>query len=605
MGQTRLSATGVSAGPRPCLEKLRRTGPKERWLVGQTLVFLGAGDERFRNRRNLGMFERHNRPFERNLQHFIHGFYKMNCETGEDLLRDIRQVLLIVLRKQYRMQAHSMGGEQLFFDAADGQNFSAKGDFAGHGDVAAHGISREGADDRGADGDAGGRAVLGDSAFGDVHVNVESAIEIAGETQLRGARTNVAHRGLRGFLHHVAEFAGERQAAFAFHQRGFGGEYGAADFGPGEAGGKADFVVLLEPIFAIFEDAEEVVGIGGADFDAHARAFGDDFARHFAGDVLDFAFEAANAGFVRVVPDYVEQAFIRELEIVFAETRGFARALDEETLGDFQLFCLGVAGQPQDFHAVLQRLRNGVQHVGGADEHDFREVVLDVEIVIGEPVIQLGVEDFHERGGRVAAKVGGHFIDFVQDEDWVHGAGLFHHLNDLTGQRANIGTPMATNFGFIANAAEGYADEFATGGMSDGHRQRGFADAWRADEAENRSFGILHQLADGEKFQDAIFNFLEAVVLFVENFFGGQDVADFLGLLFPGYGEEPVEIITADRGFRGHRRHQFEALQLLDGFFVDFLAHPSGVDFLLELVDFAFFAAAQFLLNGFQLFVEV
>ena len=32
---------------------------------------------------------------------------------------------------------------------------------------------------------------------------------------------------------------------------------------------------------------------------------------------------------------------------------------------------------------------------------------------------------------------------------------------------------------------------------------------------------------------------------------------------------------------------------------------PGSIDFLLELVDFALFAAAQFLLNGFELFVEV
>jgi hypothetical protein len=73
-----------------CLEKAARRVHKLRYLVGQTLVFLGAGDERLGNGRDLGMFEWHNHAFKRNLQHFIHGFYKMNFETGEDLLRDIR-----------------------------------------------------------------------------------------------------------------------------------------------------------------------------------------------------------------------------------------------------------------------------------------------------------------------------------------------------------------------------------------------------------------------------------------------------------------------------------------------------------------------------------
>ncbi len=209
-------------------------------------------------------------------------------------------------------------------------------------------------------------------------------------------------------------------------------------------------------------------------------------------------------------------------------------ALDQEALGNLELFLLGVAGKAQDFHAVLQRLRNGVQDVGGADEHDFREVVLDVEIMIGERVVQLGIEDFHQRGGWIAAEIHGHLVDFVEDENRIDRAGLLHHLDDLAGKGADVGAAMAADFGFIANAAEGDADEFAAGGMADGHGQGSLANAWRADEAQDRALGILHQLADGEKFEDAVLDFFEAVVLFVQNFFGGPDVANFLGSFFQG-----------------------------------------------------------------------
>ena len=132
---------------------------------------------------------------------------------------------------------------------------------------------------------------------------------------------------------------------------------------------------------------------------------------------------------------------------------------------------------------------------------------------------------------------------------------------------------MAANFGLIANAAERNANEFASGRVPDGHRQRSFAHARRPDEAEDRALGILDQLAHGQEFQNAVFDFFEPVVLFVQDFFRGQDVANFLGLFLPGHRQQPVQIIAAHRGFRGHRRHQFQALQLLDGLFVDFLGH--------------------------------
>ena len=64
-------------------------------------------------------------------------------------------------------------------------------------------------------------------------------------SELLGPRAHVAQRGLRRLLHHVAELAGERQLALAGHQRRFGDEHLAADFGPGQAGGDADLVLLL------------------------------------------------------------------------------------------------------------------------------------------------------------------------------------------------------------------------------------------------------------------------------------------------------------------------------------------------------------------------
>src|SRR6185437_6809599 len=225
--------------------------------------------------------------------------------------------------------------------------------------------------------------------------------------------------------------------------------------------------------------------------------------------------------------------------------------------------------------------------------------------MIGEGVVELRVEDFHERGRRIAPKIHGHLVNFVEDEHGVYRAGLAHHLDDLAGKRANVSAAMAANFGFIAHAAERDAHEFASRGLADGHGEGSLAHTWRADEAENRAFGILDQLANGEEFEDAFLDFFQAVMVFVENFLGALDVADFAGALLPRHGEHPVEIIAGDSGFRRHWRHHFEPLHLLHGLFLNFLGHARGFDFLFQLLEFARFAAAQFLLNSFQFFVEV
>ena len=120
---------------------------------------------------------------------------------------------------------------------------------------------------------------------------------------------------------------------------------------------------------------------------------------------------------------------------------------------------------------------NGVQHVGRGDEEHLREVVVDVEVVILEGGVLLGVENFEQRRGGIAAEVGGDFVDFVEQEDGILGAGALHVLDDLAGHGADVGAAMAANLGFVAHAAQREADKFAAGGLGDGHAERGFAHA--------------------------------------------------------------------------------------------------------------------------------
>jgi hypothetical protein len=118
-------------------------------------------------------------------------------------------------------------------------------------------------------------------------------------------------------------------------------------------------------------------------------------------------------------------------------------------------------------------------------------------------------------------------------------------------------------------------------------------------------FGILDQLADGEEFEDALLDLFEAVVVGVENFFGVVDGAGFLGALLPRHGEQPVNVIAADGGLGRHGRHGFKLLELLNSLLEHVLGHAGGFDLLAQLVELAFFAAAQFLLDGLDFFVEV
>ena len=74
-------------------------------------------------------------------------------------------------------------------------------------------------------------------------------------------------------------------------------------------------------------------------------------------------------------------------------------------LSDLELLFGDIARDLDELHTVTQSLRDGGDIVRRSDEEDLREVVVDVEVVIVEGSVLLGVEDFEQGRGRVALVV--------------------------------------------------------------------------------------------------------------------------------------------------------------------------------------------------------
>ena len=167
--------------------------------------------------------------------------------------------------------------------------------------------------------------------------------------------------------------------------------------------------------------------------------------------------------------------------------------LQQEALGDLDLLQLGVAGQLQHLHPVAQRLGHRVEHVRRADEHDVRQVVLDVQIVVQERMVLLRVEHLEQRRRGVPAEVHRHLVDLVEQEDRVERSGLLHHLDDLAREGADVGAPVAANLGLVADPTQRQPDELAVRGAGDRLGQGGLADSRRAGQRENGAARLPHQ----------------------------------------------------------------------------------------------------------------
>ena len=120
---------------------------------------------------------------------------------------------------------------------------------------------------------------------------------------------------------------------------------------------------------------------------------------------------------------------------------------------DVDFFFLCVALEFDDLHAIAQRFGNGIKHVRGRNEEDFRQIEGHVQVVVAEAGILLGIERLEQRRSRVAAEVPSHLVDFVEHEDGIFRFGAPNALNDLAGQCSDVGAAMAADFSLIMHSA--------------------------------------------------------------------------------------------------------------------------------------------------------
>src|SRR6267378_5529442 len=128
--------------------------------------------------------------------------------------------------------------------------------------------------------------------------------------------------------------------------------------------------------------------------------------------------------------------------------------------------------------------------------------------MIAERVVLLRVENFHQRRGWVAAEIASELVHFVQHHHRIVGFPALQSLNNLSGQRADIGATMAANFRFVVHAAKGDAHELAAERTRDGLAKRSLAHAWRPDKAKDRPLHPWLQFLHSKIIKDALFHLL-------------------------------------------------------------------------------------------------
>src|SRR5829696_5931534 len=467
-----------------------------------------------------------------------------------DRLGDVLQVGAVALGDDDLLEAGPVGGQDLLLDPADGQDPALEGDLAGHADLGPDRPAGEQAGQGGGHGHAGRGAVLGDGARRDVDM-VPAPGHVAVDAQLAGVGPDVGEGDRGRLLQHVAQLAGQGQPGLTVHHAGLDEQDVTAGAGDGQAGrdpgdggplGRLEEEPLASQVAAHVAVVDDQRGAG--------LAAGDP-GRRLAQQLADLTLQVPDPGLAGVVADHGPQGRLGDDHLVAAQPGLVQLAGQQVVAGDGQLLVLGVAVQADDLHAVKQRARDRLDHVGGGDEQHVRQVQLDLEVVVPEGVVLGRVEHLEQGRGGVAAPVGTDLVDLVEQEHRVHGPGLLDGPGDPAGLGADIGAPVAADLGLVADAAEGDPDELAAHGPGDRLAQRGLADTRRADQGDDRPGAapalvgqapLAAELAHGQVLEDAVLHVLEAGVVGVQDPPGLGDVQGVGGLLAPGqlgHGVEP------------------------------------------------------------------
>jgi hypothetical protein len=327
-----------------------------------------------------------------------------------------------------------------------------------------------------------------------------------GRCQRAGARAHPAHGGAGALLHHVAERAGELHAPPARDHAHLDLEQLAAGGRVGEPVGHPDLVLEHRVVVLERRRAQERRQLLGAHDrrprDRSRRAAAPPLRagaagrwpvarlertpRQLARHLPDAPLELAHPGLARPPAHHGGQRAGLPHRGVGREPRPPELPRPQVPLGDGQLLRLQVPGDAHHLHAVAQRLGHLAQRVGGGDEQHPRQVVVELEEVVAERVLLLGVEHLEQRRRRVAAPVAPHLVDLVEQQHRVGHARLAHRLQHAPRLRPHVRAPVPAHLGLVAHPAERDARERPPQRPRHRPRQRRLAHPRRPDEAQHR-----------------------------------------------------------------------------------------------------------------------
>ena len=226
-------------------------------------------------------------------------------------------------------------------------------------------------------------------------MDVLGLIEVPGQAQLLPPAAQTRQRRLGGFLHHGAQVAGQLQLAAAVQGLGFYLQDLAAYLGPGQAIDHAHLVPVAVNGVGVLLHAQQVPEILVGDVHAlHVAVY--QLHSSLTAELAQLPLQHPDTGFLGIGRDDPADGVVADAQLGLFQAVLLQLLGQQVLLGDLQLFLVGIAAQLDDLHPVQQGTGDGVQGVGGGDEHHPAQVHRHLQEVIPEGMILLTVQHLQQ-----------------------------------------------------------------------------------------------------------------------------------------------------------------------------------------------------------------
>ena len=206
---------------------------------------------------------------------------------------------------------------------------------------------------------------------------------------------------------------------------------------------------------------------------------------------------------------------------------------------------------------------------------------------------------------RIPAPVAAKFVDFVEQDHRIDRFGPPHRLDDTAGQGTDVRAAVPADFRLVAHTTERHTDELPPQCMRNRFAERRLADAGRTDEAENGAGQVTDAPEHGDVIEDALFDFVQPVVVGLEHRAGVIEIDRVVGAYRPRQSKRPVEPASRHGCVGRHRRSALEFPQFPVCPRGDYRRQAALGDLFGELLEFIAVFLAELFVDRPQLLLQV